>query len=149
MPAAVPITFTAKLQDVPAPSVEPVRLTLADPAVAEIVPPPQLPVSPLGVETIRPAGSVSVKPTPLKEVPELGFDKVNVNEVLALTSKLAAPNAFEIVGGNTLGGGATTLDEPPPQPDEHRGPKIKTTQHETERSCIGTFPLISRERRRG
>ena len=32
--------------------------------VAVIVPPPHEPVSPLGVEITRPAGSVSLKPTP-------------------------------------------------------------------------------------
>jgi hypothetical protein len=36
--------------------------------VAVMVPPPQLPVRPFGVDTTRPAGRVSVKPTPVRAV---------------------------------------------------------------------------------
>jgi hypothetical protein len=85
IPVAVAVTFTAKLQDVLALSVAPARLTLVDPGVAVIVPLPQLPVSPLGVETAKPAGNASVKPTPLSKEPVLGFDSVNVSEVELLT----------------------------------------------------------------
>src|SRR6202049_5208922 len=44
---AVPVTFTLNVHPALAASVAPVRLTLADPAAAVIVPPPQVPVTPL------------------------------------------------------------------------------------------------------
>ena len=66
-PAAVPVTFTEKVQNELAATLAPVRLTTLPPAVAEIVPPPQLPLSPLlGEATASPEGSVSLKPTPVK-----------------------------------------------------------------------------------
>ncbi len=68
VPAVVPVTLTAKVHAPLPASVAPNRLTPFDPAVAVIVPPPQLPVSPLGVETTRPAGNVSVKATPVSDV---------------------------------------------------------------------------------
>src|SRR5579864_5799358 len=54
-PAAVPVTFTLKVHDALADSVAPVRLTLPDPAAAAIVPPPHVPVTPLGVAIRKPA----------------------------------------------------------------------------------------------
>jgi len=63
-PAEIPATFTEKLQELLAASVAPVKPRELLPAVAVIVPPPQLPVSPFGVEIASPAGKVSVKPTP-------------------------------------------------------------------------------------
>src|SRR5262249_8920171 len=55
-PAAVPVTLTENVQELLAAIVAPDRLTRLVPWVAVIVPPPQLPVRPLGVEIIRPAG---------------------------------------------------------------------------------------------
>src|ERR1700694_259105 len=55
VPAVVPLTFTLKVHEALPASVAPVKLMLPDPAVAVIVPPPQLPMSPFGVETTRPA----------------------------------------------------------------------------------------------
>jgi hypothetical protein len=72
-PAAVPVTFTEKVQDVLAASVAPERLMTFVPAVAVIVPPPQEPVRPFGVEMIRPAGSVSLKAMPLSATVVLLF----------------------------------------------------------------------------
>src|SRR5258706_393807 len=63
-PPLVPVTLTAKVQDVLAASAAPDRLTPLLPAVAVMVPPPHDPVRPLGVETTRPAGNVSVNATP-------------------------------------------------------------------------------------
>jgi hypothetical protein len=65
-PAVVPVTLIVKVHEVPAARVAPDRLTTFEPAVAVIVPPPQEPVNPFGVETTRPAGNVSLKPMPLK-----------------------------------------------------------------------------------
>src|SRR5215208_5937251 len=67
-PAAVKVTFTLKVQELFAGSVAPDKLMLPDPAVAVMAPPPQLPLSPFGVLTTCPAGSVSLKPTPVSVV---------------------------------------------------------------------------------
>src|SRR6266550_3212246 len=98
VPAVVPVTFTLKVHDALATSVATVKLMLPDPATAVIVPPPQLPVSPFGVETTRPAGNVSVKPTPVNVV-ALGLLMVKLSGVDPFSPMLAAPNDFAIVGG--------------------------------------------------
>jgi len=64
-PAAVPVTFTENVQELLAAIVPPLRLIEFEPAVAVIVPAPQVPVKPFGVETTRPAGSVSLNATPV------------------------------------------------------------------------------------
>lgn len=66
-----------------------------------IVPPPQVPVRPLGVEITKPAGSVSLKPTPVSATVVLLFWMVNVSEVDPLSGMLAAPNDLMITGGAT------------------------------------------------
>ena len=114
IPALMPETFTVKLHEALAVSVAPVRLTVPDPAAAAIVPPPQLPLRPLGVAMVRPAGIVSVKPTPLSDIPVFGLDKVKVKVVEPFNGMLALLNAFAMVAGETCGGGAP--DEPPPHP---------------------------------
>lgn len=76
-------TSTENMQEAAEPSVAPVSLIEDEPATAAIVPPPQVPVTPLGVATTRPAGSESVKPTPVNESPVLGLVTVKVSEVLS------------------------------------------------------------------
>src|SRR5437763_12820144 len=62
LPVVVASTFTLKVQLAPPIKTPPDRVTMLEPAVAVIVPPPpQLPDNPLGVATTSPAGSVSVK----------------------------------------------------------------------------------------
>jgi len=73
VPAAIPVTLTAKVQEVLDAKVAPVRLMTPVPCVAVIVPPPQDPVRPLGVETTSPAGNVSLKPVPVSVVVVLLF----------------------------------------------------------------------------
>jgi hypothetical protein len=116
VPVAMAETFTAKVHAALAARVAPVRVTLPDPAVAAIVPPPQLPERPLGVATTRPAGSVSVNPIPLRELAVLGLDRAKVSEVVPFNATLAAPKVFEIVGGWVTGGGG---GEPPEEPPPH------------------------------
>jgi len=99
-PAAVPVTFTENVQELFAAMVPPVRLIILVPAVAVIVPLPQEPISPLGVETTRPAGSVSVNATPVSAV-ALPFWMVKVRLVEPFSGMVAAPNAFVITGGPT------------------------------------------------
>lgn len=60
----MPVMFTTTVQLLLVAIDPPVRLILPDPAVAVGVP-LQLLVSPLGVATTNPAGSVSVTATPL------------------------------------------------------------------------------------
>jgi hypothetical protein len=72
-PADVPVTFTENVHELLAANVAPDKLITLPPAVAVIVPPPQVPVRPLGVDTTSPAGSVSVNPTPVKTVVVFGF----------------------------------------------------------------------------
>ena len=96
-PAVVPVTLIVKVQVAFAANVAPARLADPDPAVAVIVPPPQEPVSPFAVATVRPAGIVSVNPTPVNGV-LLGLVMVNVRLVLPPTATLAAPNALTMVG---------------------------------------------------
>jgi hypothetical protein len=98
VPAVVASTFTVKVHEPLAGSVAPVKLTLDEPATAVIVPPHE-PVRPFGVATTRPAGSVSLKPTPVNAAPLLGFEMVNVRVVVPFTLMLPAPNALLSVGG--------------------------------------------------
>src|SRR5215471_9224683 len=95
------VTFTVKVHDALAASVAPVNTTLFEPATAEIDPPPQLPLSPFGVDTTNPLGSVSMKPTPLNGLVVFGLLIVTVNVVTPPVDKVAAPNVFAMVGGAT------------------------------------------------
>ena len=73
VPAVVPLTFTENVHEALAAKVAPDKLTDPDPAAAAIVPPPQVPVRPFGVEITRPAGNASLNPTPLSAVVLLLF----------------------------------------------------------------------------
>ena len=81
VPDVEPVTFTEKVQEALAASAAPDRLTEVAPAVAVMVPPPQEPVSPLGVDTTRPDGSGSVKPTELSDALTLGLVTVKLRLV--------------------------------------------------------------------
>lgn len=65
-PAVVPVTFTDNVHEELAAIVPPDKLIA--PAAAAAVPPQEL-VKPLGEETTRPAGKVSVNPTPVNARP--------------------------------------------------------------------------------
>lgn len=99
-PAAVPVTFTENVHEEFAAMVPPVRLITLVPAVAVMVPPPQLPVRPFGVDITSPAGRVSVKAIPVRAIALL-FVMVKLSEVDPFSGMLAAPNALVIVGGPT------------------------------------------------
>src|SRR5437899_4925337 len=89
VPAVVPVTLTENVHDDPAAgdavSVPPDRFTTLDPPTVPvvIVPAPQEPARPFGVETTRPAGSVSVKATPLNALAVFGFVIVRLSDVEA------------------------------------------------------------------
>jgi hypothetical protein len=101
VPAAIPVTLTENVQLALAARVAPLRLMVFVPCVAVIVPPPQEPVRPFGVEMTSPAGSVSLKPTPVNAVVVLGFVTVKLKLVVPFNGMLAAPNAFVRVGAAT------------------------------------------------
>ncbi len=99
VPVAMAVTFTENAHEVPPASVAPVKLTTREPAAAAMAPPPQLPASPFGVETLRPPGSGSVKPTPVKVLDLLGLSMVKLSEIDSFTSMVTAPKDFAIIGG--------------------------------------------------
>ena len=65
VPAVLPVTIMLKVHEAFDASVAPVKLMVPDPATAVIVPPPQPPMSPFGVETTSRGGTESVKPMPV------------------------------------------------------------------------------------
>jgi hypothetical protein len=67
-----PVTFTPMVQEPFAGKLPPDKLTVSVPGAAVTVP-PHTPVNPFAAETIKPEGSVSVKPTPVNAVPLLLF----------------------------------------------------------------------------
>ena len=107
VPAAMPVTLTENVQlELFAASVAPLRLITFVPCVAVIVPPPQEPVRPFGVEITRPAGSVSLKPRRSAAAVVLLFWMVKVKLVEPFSGMLAAPNALVMTGGRDNGNGS-------------------------------------------
>src|SRR5690349_11755298 len=111
----MPVTFTEKLQlafeSRPRPFSEikfvpGVAVTL--PAVTPVPSVKQVPVTPFGVATVSPDGSVSEKPIFVRFVLLFGFAILKVSEVVPPTGMAAAPKALFNVGGDTTGA-ATTL----------------------------------------
>src|SRR5262249_21474786 len=100
-PAAVPVTFTANVHEELAAMIPPDKLMALVPCVAVIVPAPQEPLNPLGVEMIRPAGSVSLKATPVSPTVVLLFWMVKLKLVEPFNGIEAAPKALLMVGGAT------------------------------------------------
>src|ERR1051326_1862297 len=98
-PTCTPVTFNVIEHDPFAARPPPERLMEPEPAAAVTVPPQPLFVNPFGVATTRPAGSVSLKATPVSAIDVFGLLMLNVSDVLAFSRMLAAPNALVIVGG--------------------------------------------------
>ena len=97
-PPAKPLTFTLKVQLVPAARVAPVNATLFEPPAAAIVPPPQVPVRPFGVAMAKLAGNVSVKAKPVSDT-AFGFERVKLSVVAPPpTVTKGAPNVLVMVG---------------------------------------------------
>ena len=118
-PAVVPVTLTWKTQNVAGPTLAPASVMAL--AVVVIEPPSQVPISPLGEATARPAGRVSVKPTPVSVVAPLGLLTVNCSIVVPLSGTVAAPNTLEIVGGATT---VMVPDAPAPGPASDSTPEV-------------------------
>jgi hypothetical protein len=100
-PAAAPVTFTKNVQELLAAIVPPARVTDEEPAVAVMVPLPQPPDKPLGEETTRPAGKVSLKLIPVSVVVALGLVSPKLIVDSPFKGMEIGENAFEIVGGAT------------------------------------------------
>lgn len=64
-----------------------------------MVPPPQAPAIPLGVETTKPAGKVSLNPMPLNDAAGFALFTVKLSEVEPFNGMLAAPNDLISTGG--------------------------------------------------
>ena len=94
--AVTPVTFTVIEHDPSALKANPVRETAPEPAVAVMVPLGQVVERPFGVETLSPAGKVSVKET---LVSGCAADTVNVKLVVPPSGIVGAPKALLIVGG--------------------------------------------------
>ena len=91
------------MQDAPVATVAPERLITPVPAVAVTVP-PQVLVTPAGVATTRVPvveGSVSLNAMPVRATVAFGLLMVKVRLVVPFSGMLAAPKAFEMVGGAT------------------------------------------------
>jgi len=118
LPPDVPFTFTLKVHEPFAPMLPPDKLTLLAPAVAVMVPPPHVPVRPFGVATARPAGNVSVNPTPPSaRALAAGFVMVKLKLVVPLNGIAAAPNDLLIEGGNSTVILAEAVPPVPPSTD--------------------------------
>ena len=98
-PAVRPITLTLKLHEAPPWRLAPANCTNELPAVAVIVPPPQDPVSPLGVATTSTDGRLSKKLTLDKATVAFGLLSVKLKLVVPFSGTLAVPKAFVMLGG--------------------------------------------------
>src|SRR5579872_2915659 len=114
VPAVVPVTFTEKVHELLAARLPLARLMLLPPAAAVMIPLPQEPVRPFGVETINPAGKVSLKAMPSTAMVVFGLVMVKLREVDPFNAILAAPNAAASVGEATTVIDAGTLMPVPP-----------------------------------
>lgn len=116
-PAVVLVTFTLKVHELLAARVAPDRLIALVFCVAVMVPPPQLPVNPFGVEMMSPAGRVSVKPTPVSAT-GLELLMVKLRLVDPFSGMLDAPKALLMLGGPTTVSEALEVLPVPPLVEE-------------------------------
>jgi hypothetical protein len=94
-PTVLPVTVTPKVQVDPAVREPPARATVLGEVVARV--PPQAVPEP--VLTVRPAGSVSVKATPVRVEAVFGF-RIEKLRMVVLPVKIGlAVNVFEMTGG--------------------------------------------------
>lgn len=117
VPPDVPVTFNVTVQLPTAAMEPPLSEMLVVPAVAVTVP-PQVEVRPLGVEMIKPEGSVSKNATPDSlTVFAAGLVIVKVKLVVPFSAMLAAPKASAIEGGAATAIVAEALPPVPPSVD--------------------------------
>jgi len=97
-PAMVAVTFTANVQEALTAMAPPVSVTLPEPPTAVTVPLPHVPEIPFGVATTSPAGSVSVKATPVSATAEFGLVMVKLRAVEPARPIETALNDFVMDG---------------------------------------------------
>jgi hypothetical protein len=124
VPEDVAWTFAEKAQEPAGSSDSPAMLIVFPPATA-VTMPPQSPPSPFGVATTSPAGSESLKPTPLSPESLFGFVIVKLSDVEAPRPTVAAPKDIAMVGAFevTLRVAEPTFD---PDPLAVMGPVVFT-----------------------
>lgn len=96
-PGVVPVTVTVTKQVVPGARLAPDKAMLVGTVVVSV--PPQTVL--VALATVRPAGKVSVKATPVSVKLALVLWSVNVRVAVLFSAIVVALNAFEIVGGLT------------------------------------------------
>ena len=96
--AVVPVTLAATVQVALAATEPPGSEMVAPPALALAVP-LQVLLSPLGAETTRPLGNVSVNATPVSAVAPFGLVRVKVSVLHPLSGTDAGLKAVAIDGG--------------------------------------------------
>lgn len=112
-PAAIPVTSTLTVPDPPAGTVPPEKVIVELPAPAVIVPP--IVVFAFGVAaTFNPAGSVSLKPTPVRATVPFGLLIVNVTVAVPPSGIVGAEKAFVIEGAASTVSVAVLLVAPVP-----------------------------------
>ena len=94
-PDAVVVTVTFTVQEAPAASVPSLNEIVCGAVVKSV--PPHCEDDP--VETVSPLGRVSVKLTPVKATPVLGFERVNINVEVAPTATGFGENILLMVAG--------------------------------------------------
>src|SRR5690349_12586246 len=99
VPAVTPVTFTLNVHDELGVSLAPDKKIVFVAGPVLVVPPPQLPVKPLGTAISRPSGKGSAKLRLVKGVSRSLLKIVKVNEVVPFTGMRDAPKAFVMVGG--------------------------------------------------
>ena len=113
VPAEVAVTPAMSVQ-LPPGGMEPPVSEMLEPAATAAAVPPQVEVSPFGVEMTRPAGKLSVNVTSdSATVSAAGLVMVKVSVVPVFTAMLPAAKASAITGGATT---AIVAEELPPEP---------------------------------
>ena len=99
-PAAVPVTFTVIVHELPERSEPLLKLSDVSPAVGIEVP-VQVPPIPVGLATCMPLGKLSKTPTPVSAVPVFGLVRVRVRVETPPSGMLVGLNDLVMVGGTT------------------------------------------------
>jgi len=109
-PPAKPVTLAVIVQELPAARLPLTSSMLPVPATAVTVP-LHVVTNPFGMATTSPAGSVSVKLTPVSAVAAFGLASVKVSVVVPFTRMLRGTKALAIVGA-ALVTSTSALDNP-------------------------------------
>jgi len=119
-PAVVPVTVTENMHVPLAAIVAPVSVIWLLPVIVSV--PPHCDVVPLATD--KPAGNVSVNPTPVSATVAFGFEMVNERVVVWFSGTVGAAKALPIVGGATTVRVAVLLVDPGPVSVALTGPLV-------------------------